>query len=379
MAETGFEMLIFSFGSGFRLESADPTYLATIKAQIDYAHSKHIEVGGYDLICLDRGNPGQPYGEDWSCKGDSGEACFASGWFDKLSYLVHNFINETGLSMLETDGPYGGDKCESHNHSHHDGLEDSVYRQTQLQSAFYSDMRRLNVYVNQPDSYFFQGGSRTGMGYDEQQYSLPRWRDLSVSRMGMYDDLYSYLPTQGWMFLPITDYHAGGEAAAFGNDLRAYEWGLAQYLGAGTAACYRGSRVYKDEPTRTMVTKWISWYKAHRATLIHPIVHIRRADMQSWDGWLHVNPFAYGAGNNTNSNPDVEVGVAMLFNPTTSPLSVTVAIPLYYTGLTTAALVSVDEGPVKAMALGRDYSVQLPLEMAAGSIHTVVFSRPHRG
>ena len=42
------------------------------------------------------------------------------------------------------------------------------------------------------------------MGYDEQQYSLPRWRDLSVSRMGMYDDLYSYLPTQGWMFLPIT-------------------------------------------------------------------------------------------------------------------------------------------------------------------------------
>ena len=43
------------------------------------------------------------------------------------------------------------------------------------------------------------------MGYDEQQYSLPRWRDLSVSRSTMYDDMYSYLPTQGWMFLPITD------------------------------------------------------------------------------------------------------------------------------------------------------------------------------
>ena len=39
--------------------------------------------------------------------------------------------------------------------------------------------------------------------YDEQQYSLPRWRDLSVSRMGMYDDMYAYLPTQGWMFLPL--------------------------------------------------------------------------------------------------------------------------------------------------------------------------------
>ena len=55
MAEVGFEMLIFSFGSGFRLESADPAYLASIKAQIDYAKSKGIEVGGYDLVCLERG------------------------------------------------------------------------------------------------------------------------------------------------------------------------------------------------------------------------------------------------------------------------------------------------------------------------------------
>ena len=101
-----------------------------------------------------------------------------------VSQLVHGFINATGLSMLETDGPYGGGKCSSVSHAHHHGLQDSIYRQTQLQSAFYHDMRRLNVYVNQPDNYFFQGGSRTGMGYDEQQYSLPRWRDLSISRMG---------------------------------------------------------------------------------------------------------------------------------------------------------------------------------------------------
>jgi hypothetical protein len=55
--------------------------------------------------------------------------------------------------------------------------------------------------VNQPDNYFFSGGSRTGMGYDEQQYSLPRWKDISISRQGLFDDLYSRLPTQGWMFV----------------------------------------------------------------------------------------------------------------------------------------------------------------------------------
>ena len=51
-----------------------------------------------DLICLDRSNVGAKWGEDWQCKGKEGEACFASGWYDKLSYLVHNFINTTGLS-----------------------------------------------------------------------------------------------------------------------------------------------------------------------------------------------------------------------------------------------------------------------------------------
>jgi hypothetical protein len=58
MVAVGFEMLIYSFGSGFNLETADPVYLAQVKKQIDYAKSKGIEVGGYDLICLDRGEGG---------------------------------------------------------------------------------------------------------------------------------------------------------------------------------------------------------------------------------------------------------------------------------------------------------------------------------
>ena len=59
MSEVGFEMLIFSFGSGFKLESTDAAYRAVIRKQIAYAKSKGIEVGGYDLIDLDRGNPVQ--------------------------------------------------------------------------------------------------------------------------------------------------------------------------------------------------------------------------------------------------------------------------------------------------------------------------------
>ena len=41
-----------------------------------------------------------------------------------------------------------------------------------------------------------------------------------------------------------------------------YEWGLAQYLGAGVAACYRGYRVYDTERTRRLVMKYVEFYKA---------------------------------------------------------------------------------------------------------------------
>jgi hypothetical protein len=142
LAATGFEMLIYSFGSGFNLETADPAYLAQVKAQIAYARSKGIEVGGYDLICLDRGNGGYGgnVGDQWDRVLDDGslgaDACFASGWVDKLNDFAYGFINETGLSMLETDGPYGGGSCASTNHSSHRQLSDSVYMQTQVQARW---------------------------------------------------------------------------------------------------------------------------------------------------------------------------------------------------------------------------------------------------
>ena len=48
LAATGFEMIIFSFGSAFNLETDDPKYIAQVKSQIDYAKSKGVETGGED-------------------------------------------------------------------------------------------------------------------------------------------------------------------------------------------------------------------------------------------------------------------------------------------------------------------------------------------
>ena len=73
--------------------------------------------------------------------------------------------------MLETDGPYGGGSCASKNHSHHHGLEDSVYRQTQLQNAFYNEMRKLNVPKNMDSSNTFVLGKGSNIAFSDNEYS----------------------------------------------------------------------------------------------------------------------------------------------------------------------------------------------------------------
>ena len=54
MSDVGFEMLIYSFGSGFSMESTDPAYIASIRDVVSQARSLGIEVGGYDLIAWTR-------------------------------------------------------------------------------------------------------------------------------------------------------------------------------------------------------------------------------------------------------------------------------------------------------------------------------------
>ena len=81
----------------------------------------------------------------------TGNACFASGWYDYLTKRVNDMIRHvssfrvnasdainllplmsrsyTNISVLEMDGPYGGYSCSSKKHPHHEGAADSVYWQ----------------------------------------------------------------------------------------------------------------------------------------------------------------------------------------------------------------------------------------------------------
>ena len=366
-AEVGFEMVIMTFGSGFNVESEDSEYIATMKGLADYAHSKDIQIGGYTLMCASRG-----VGEDFNCiDPDTGQpgsrfgqsACLASSWADGYFQRVLNFMDATGMDIIETDGPYHGDVCASTTHEHHDGLADSQLRQWEACVHFYHECRKRGIYINSPDQYYLNGSNKCGMGYRETNFSLPRERQILIARQNIYDGTYEKTPSMGWMFVPLVEYHGGGAAATFEplcDHLDDYESHLAQNFGSGVIACYRGPRLFDTEQTKVVVKKWVDFYKKYRDILESDLIHVRRPDGRSIDCVLHAN---------AQISP---CGLAMLYNPTRTVQHITLKLPLYYTGLSEIAKIREKEGEPKRYKIDRDYNVEIPIEMEAKSVSYLV-------
>ena len=366
-AEVGFEMVIMTFGSGFNIESEDPEYIAAMKELTDYAHSKEIQLGGYTLMCASRN-----VGEDFNCiDPDTGQpgskfgqsACLASRWADGYFQRVLNFMDETGMDVIETDGPYHGDVCAATTHEHHNGLADSQLRQWEACVHFYHECRKRGIYINSPDQYYLNGSNKCGMGYRETNFSLPRERQILIARQNIYDGTYEKTPSMGWMFVPLVEYHGGGAAATFEplcEHLDDYESHLSQNFGSGVIACYRGPRLFDTEQTKAVVKKWVDFYKKYRPILESDLIHVRRPDGRSIDCMLHAN---------AQINP---CGFAMLYNPTRTVQRTTLKLPLYYTGLSEVAKIREAEGGAKRYEIDRNYNVEIPIRMEAKSINYLV-------
>ena len=58
----------------------------------------------------------------------------------------------------------------------------------------------------------------------------------------------------------------------------------------------------------------------------------------------------------------------MVFNPTSFPISANLSLPLYYTGISSKALVMPEGVSATTYELGRDYSISLPLDMGPKTI-----------
>ena len=358
-AATGYEGIILSFGSHCNLEDTSAANILRWKTLAAYAHAKNILLGGYalfssrrisdddDVIDPKTGRPGGAF---------FGNApCFGSRWGIAFAEKIKFFFRETGFDIFENDGPYPGDVCASTTHPGHKNLDDSQWRQMDLQKALYHWCQANGVYVNAPDWYFFDGSNKIAIGYREVNFSLSREQQKILNRQNIYDGTWEKTPAMGWGFVPLTRYQGGGPEAVLeplNEHLRDYEQLMVQYYGAGVQACYRGPRLYDTEATKNLVQRTVAWYKKYRDILNSDIIHLRRADGRDWDGILHVNPALETKG------------FLLLFNPLKTPIRRRLRIPLYYTGLEKTAVFFNDAGK-RAYTLNRQYEVELPVTLPA--------------
>lgn len=357
-AAVGFEMIILSFGSGLDMESKDEAYIRRMKDLADYAHSKGIELGGYSLLASRRiGEKDDVINPKTGKTGGAifgNSPCLASRWGKDYFGRIRDFLEKTGFDLLEHDGSYPGDLCASTKHPGHTGLNDSQWKQWKIITDFYQWCRSRNIYLNVPDWYFLAGSNKTGIGYREVNWSLPRDRQIMSGRQNLYDGTWEKTPSMGWTFVPLVQYHGGGAAATLeplAEHLDAYQAHLFQNFGYGVQACYRGTRLYDTGPTKALVKKWVDWYKKYRAILNSDIVHLRRPDGRDLDSVMHVNPTLK------------EKGLALFFNPTGRTITETLSLPLYFSGLSDRAKIREQEGKPKIYRLGRKYEVQLPVSI----------------
>lgn len=359
--QTGYEMVILSFGSGLNMEDESDANYAKFRELRDYAHQKGIELGGYSLLSsrwisdeVDVINPetgkrgGMIFGSS---------PCLCSDWGYDYFRKIKQFYEKTGMTVFENDGSYPGNVCASAVHTHHKGLKDSQWKQRKQIANLYQWMCENGIYMNIPDyGYILNGGNKVGIGYREVNWSLPRERQLVLGRQVMYDGLWERLPGMCWTFVPLTQYHGGGEAATLeplNDHLADYKAHMIQNYGTGVQACYRGHRLYDTEKTKQTVVEVINWYKKYRELLNSEIIHLRRPDGKDWDGIMHIAPGLK------------EKGMVMLYNPTDTPIRRTIQLPLYYTGLSTQATVKEQGGKANTYTLKRDYTISLDIDIPA--------------
>ena len=358
-AEVGFEMVIMTFWSGFEAEDDSPANLQRMKGLADYARSKNIALGGYSLLASRRIDDANdvvlPEGQQ-ARFGNS--PCIESKWGQEYYRKLYNLYEQTGLNVFEHDGSYPGDVCHSTRHPGHKGLGDSQWNQFKRTADFYKWCRSQGIYLNVPDLYFLNGSSKTGMGYREVNWSLPREQQEIIERQNIYDGTWLKTPSMGWMFVPLVEYQGGGKAATIEplkDHLPHYGQRMANLFGAGVQACYRGPQLYDTPQTKEVVKQWVGFYKKHREVLDSDIIHIRRPDGRDYDAILHVNP----AGK--------EKGLLMVYNPLEQPIKRKLKVNVYYTGLKDQAMVSVQDGTPRKLTVDRDYNVVLDVEIPAKS------------
>ena len=361
----GFEIVNFSFGSGLNMENRGVENHNYFKKLVTYAASKGIELGGYSLLSSRRISPdsdncihpetGKPGGQTHGFA-----PALASDWGQQYLESIQSFFESTGFSKFVHDGSYPGDWDAASRPPLQKGLNDSQWVQWKLITRLYQWMRSEGIYLRVPDYYYLNGANEAGMGYREVNWSLPRLEQQIHTRQNIFDGTWEKTPSMGWMFVPLTEYHGGGEQATIeplSRHWEHYQTMLLSNLGAGVQAVYRGHRLFDSDHVREGVTRTVQWFKSNRDILESDLIHTssRRADGTHPDWYFHANPKLKSKG--------LWIG----FNPSNKAVKMDLLLNVYFTGLTDQVriLPRGNQGNSTVYTLDRHHRVKIPVDLPA--------------
>ena len=283
--------------------------------------------------------------------GQSG--CVGSEWFEGYRERALDFLEKSGMKMWDIDGPYHGEPCASTKHPGHKGIEDSQWQQWKLHREWLAELMERDIYLPIPEWNILTGQSACSMGYREAAAGLPANLQLLLYRQYIYDGTFYKPMPWDWIEFNLD------KLVPFKDNLPEYERWLVQGLGSGARINWRGPGAFWDTPeTEALVKSWFAWYHRHRAILTSDIVHLARPSGRGLDAIFHVNPNLK------------ERGLAVVFNPLDHAVATKFELPLYLTGISDKARISIqtgasDEGEAKVYDLDRAYNVRVPIEVPA--------------
>jgi len=366
-AETGFEMVILSFGSGFNSENDSPTYLEKWKTLNDYALAKGIHLGSYSLYSSRSVGNGNDIVAPKGMTVIHGRCpAITSEWGQSYIKKLYNLFDKTGFMVFENDGTYPGSVDITARPPLQKGATDSRWVHWRIWTDFYKHLRAKGVFFNLPDWYYLSGSNKCGMGYREVNWSLPRSEQRVIARQNIYDGTWEKTPSMGWMFVPLTQYHGGGAAATIeplNEHLPHYRMMMLSNLGLGVQAMYRGFRLYDTPKTKSMVTQTVNWFKKHRRILESDLIHGHRADGRNLDWMLHVDP----------SKGAEEHAFLSVYNPTDQDMSQEILVPLYYSGLRGSVHYAINGNAPTQVTLDSDARAKIKLTVPAQGYAYAIF------
>ncbi|MBQ7982271.1 MAG: hypothetical protein IJ302_01785 [Clostridia bacterium] len=336
LSEIGFDMMIQSFGSGVNLESQDEDYIARVRSDYEYVHSKGLKIGGYTLAII---RDYQPMHHDCATNGDHNEIsrCLCTRWSEGYWNQIEDFLRKTNADFIEIDGPYHFYTCTGNRPGQtehlHKGLSDSRYMQWLKSTVeIYTRLRNLGIYINTPDWFFLSGTNKICIGYEEIGYSQPRLTQLILGRIYGYKSSYYIVPSMGWSFLPIEEYQGGGDAAKYeplDEHLEEYDWALAQAAASGIWPCIRGKRLYDTERCKQVVKYWTDVIHRHKVLLNSNTVHVYPPKID--DGMMTTRDLDVILQENHTTRDRLFL---MVFNQSAQARKKTLVLPAFFTGLT---------------------------------------------